>query len=81
MRNPSGTERRKGGATKRGRRGGTVSSRGTPGRMRKLFAILLPPVSVFVDAGLGRHFWLNLLLTLLGYIPGVVHALWRLRSA
>ena len=22
------------------------------------------------------HFWLNILLTLLGYIPGIVHAVW-----
>lgn len=43
--------------------------------LRTLFAIVLPPVSVFVRTGMGRAFWLNLLLTLLGYVPGVVHAL------
>ena len=42
---------------------------------RTLFAILLPPVSVYVRTGMGRAFWLNLLLTLLGYLPGVFHAL------
>jgi uncharacterized membrane protein YqaE (UPF0057 family) len=26
--------------------------------------------------GLGLHFWLNIVLTLLGYIPGIVHAIW-----
>jgi uncharacterized membrane protein YqaE (UPF0057 family) len=25
---------------------------------------------------LGGQFWLNILLTLLGYIPGIVHAVW-----
>jgi hypothetical protein len=25
---------------------------------------------------LGRQFWINILLTLLGYIPGIVHAVW-----
>lgn len=44
--------------------------------IRVLFAILLPPVGVFLTVGLGLHFWLNILLTLLGYIPGIVHAIW-----
>lgn len=41
-----------------------------------LFAILLPPLGVFFEVGLTGHFWLNILLTLLGYIPGIVHALY-----
>lgn len=41
-----------------------------------IFAILLPPVGVFMEVGLKGHFWLNLLLTLLGYIPGIIHALY-----
>lgn len=41
-----------------------------------LFAILLPPVGVFFDQGLGKHFWINILLTLLGYIPGIVHGVY-----
>ena len=44
--------------------------------IRILLSILLPPLGVFLQVGLGLHFWLNLLLTLLGYIPGVVHAVW-----
>ncbi len=44
--------------------------------IRILLAILLPPVGVFLQVGLGLHFWLNILLTLLGYIPGIVHAVW-----
>jgi uncharacterized membrane protein YqaE (UPF0057 family) len=41
-----------------------------------LLAIFLPPVAAFLQVGLGLHFWLNILLTLLGGLPGVVHALW-----
>lgn len=41
-----------------------------------LIAILLPPLGVFLEVGLGKHFWLNILLTILGYIPGIVHAVY-----
>lgn len=44
--------------------------------LRIIAAILLPPLGVFLQVGLGKHFWLNILLTLLGYIPGIVHAVW-----
>jgi uncharacterized membrane protein YqaE (UPF0057 family) len=39
-------------------------------------AILLPPLGVFFEIGFGGHFWLNIVLTLLGYIPGIIHALY-----
>jgi len=41
-----------------------------------LFAILLPPVAAFLQVGLSTHFWINLILTLLGWLPGMIHALW-----
>jgi uncharacterized membrane protein YqaE (UPF0057 family) len=41
-----------------------------------LLAILLPPLGVFLEVGFKGHFWLNILLTLLGYIPGIIHALY-----
>lgn len=44
--------------------------------IRVILAIILPPVGVFLQVGLGLHFWLNIVLTLLGYIPGIVHAIW-----
>jgi len=44
--------------------------------LKIILAILLPPVGVFAEVGLKGHFWLNILLTLLGYIPGIVHALY-----
>ena len=43
---------------------------------RVLISVLVPPLSVFLKAGAGGAFWLNVLLTLLAYVPGVVHALW-----
>lgn len=44
--------------------------------LRVLLAILLPPLGVFLTVGIGLQFWVNILLTLLGYIPGIIHALW-----
>jgi uncharacterized membrane protein YqaE (UPF0057 family) len=41
-----------------------------------ILAIFLPPVAAFLQVGLGVHFWLNILLTLLGGLPGMIHALW-----
>lgn len=44
--------------------------------IRILLAILLPPLGVFLQVGIGPQFWINILLTLLGYIPGIIHAIW-----
>lgn len=48
--------------------------------LRIILAILLPPVGVFLTVGLGLQFWLNILLTLCGYVPGIVHAVWIIAS-
>jgi len=44
--------------------------------LKIILAILLPPVGVFTEVGFKGHFWLNILLTLLGYVPGIIHALY-----
>jgi uncharacterized membrane protein YqaE (UPF0057 family) len=44
--------------------------------LRIIIAILLPPLGVFLQVGFGKQFWINILLTILGYIPGIVHAVW-----
>jgi uncharacterized membrane protein YqaE (UPF0057 family) len=44
--------------------------------VRLIAAIFLPPLGVFLQEGLGTQFWINVLLTLLGYIPGIIHAVW-----
>ena len=41
-----------------------------------LLAIILPPLGVFLEVGIGADFWINILLTILGYIPGIIHALY-----
>ncbi len=41
-----------------------------------IVAILLPPLAVAVREQLGVQFWLNLVLTLIGWVPGVIHALY-----
>ncbi|RZM78720.1 YqaE/Pmp3 family membrane protein [Leptolyngbya iicbica] len=44
--------------------------------IRLILAIFLPPVGVFLQVGLSLQFWINILLTLLGYVPGIIHAVW-----
>lgn len=44
--------------------------------IRIVLAIFLPPVAAFLTVGLGLHFWLNLILTLFFFVPGMIHALW-----
>lgn len=44
--------------------------------IKVICAILLPPVAAFLQVGLSLHFFVNIVLTLIGFIPGLVHALW-----
>ena len=44
--------------------------------IRIIIAILLPPLGVFLQVGIGGQLWLNILLTILGYFPGILHAVW-----
>ncbi|RYN34172.1 hypothetical protein AA0119_g3430 [Alternaria tenuissima] len=39
-----------------------------------LITVFIPPVGVFLVAGCGADFFINLLLTILGYFPGHIHA-------
>jgi len=41
-----------------------------------LVALFLPPVAVFLKRGVGQALLINILLCLLLYFPGMVHALW-----
>lgn len=36
--------------------------------------LLLPPLAVFMKHGIGTTLLISILLTLLGWIPGVIHA-------
>jgi len=44
--------------------------------VRIICAIFLPPLGVFLQVGIGIDFWINIVLTLFGYLPGVIHAVW-----
>ncbi|KHN75221.1 Plasma membrane proteolipid 3, partial [Toxocara canis] len=41
-----------------------------------ILAIVLPPLGVFVEKGCGIQLLINIVLTILGYLPGVIHAIW-----
>ena len=40
-----------------------------------MLAVLMPPLAVGLSRAPAASVWLSLLLTLLGWVPGVVHAL------
>ena len=40
-----------------------------------ILAIILPPIAVYLVKGVKKDFWINLILTLIFYIPGIIHAL------
>ncbi len=44
--------------------------------VKLILAIFLPPVAAFLQVGVTKHFWINIILTILGGIPGLVHAMW-----
>jgi uncharacterized membrane protein YqaE (UPF0057 family) len=44
--------------------------------LKLILAVLLPPVAVFVSSGIGITLVINIVLTLIGWLPGVIHALW-----
>ena len=44
--------------------------------IRILLSIVIPPLGVFLQVGIGKDFWINILLTLLGYFPGLIHAVY-----
>jgi uncharacterized membrane protein YqaE (UPF0057 family) len=41
-----------------------------------IIAILLPPLAVGLKEGIGLHLILNIVLCLLFYVPGLLHALY-----
>lgn len=54
----------------------TEQDSGTGDFIRIIFSAIIPPLGVALEVGITKHFWLNLLLTILGYIPGLIHAVW-----
>ena len=41
-----------------------------------ILSIILPPVGAFLQVGATKHFFINIILTLFGFLPGVAHAIW-----
>jgi len=48
--------------------------------LRIILSIFIPPLGVLLQVGLGVHFWINILLTIFGYFPGLIHALYVILS-
>ena len=42
--------------------------------MTIILSVLLPPLAVALKYGISSAFLINVLLTLIGWIPGVIHA-------
>jgi len=43
-----------------------------------ILAIILPPLAVGLKKGIGSAFLISILLTLVGWLPGVIHAFYVL---
>ena len=48
--------------------------------LKMIAAIFLPPVAAYLQVGFSLHFWVNVVLTLMFAIPGIVHAFWLILS-
>ena len=44
--------------------------------LRLILSIIIPPLGRLLHGRSGLQFWLNILLTILGYFPGLIHAVW-----
>lgn len=44
--------------------------------LKIILAIVLPPLSVYLTTGIGTALLINIGLTIIGWIPGMIHALW-----
>lgn len=44
--------------------------------IKLILAVLFPPLGVAAHVGITGHFWLNVILTILGWFPGILHALY-----
>lgn len=41
-----------------------------------LLAVILPPLGVLIEVGLTKHFLISIVLTILGFVPGIIHAVY-----
>jgi uncharacterized membrane protein YqaE (UPF0057 family) len=55
---------------------GTSSDSTVGDIFRVILSVIIPPIGVFLETGISKQFFLNIILTLLGYFPGLIHAIW-----
>jgi len=48
--------------------------------VRVILAILFPPIGVALETGFSKTLLLNIVLTILGFIPGIIHALYVIKT-
>ncbi len=48
----------------------------TPEIILIIVTVCFPPLGVLLGVGFGWQFLINIVLTLIGYVPGVIHAIW-----
>lgn len=46
--------------------------------LRLILGIAIPPLGVFLTYGIGLTLGINVLLTLLGWLPGSIHGVWAI---
>lgn len=44
--------------------------------LKIILAIVLPPLSVYLTTGISTALLINIGLTFIAWVPGVIHALW-----
>lgn len=44
--------------------------------LKVILSIFLPPIAAYMQVGATTHLWVNIVLTILGGVPGIIHALW-----
>ncbi len=44
--------------------------------IKLILAIIFPPIAALLQVGFTSHFFINILLTIIGGIPGMIHAIW-----
>lgn len=46
--------------------------------LRFALGVLVPPLGVFLTYGVSTALIINIVLTLLGWVPGIIHAVWAI---
>lgn len=46
--------------------------------VKLILGLVIPPLGIFLTYGVGTTLLINILLTLLGWLPGSIHALWAI---